>query len=136
VDLVGTKGILLLPASLRPHDKAGFTDNLNTVSGTNGFEPSPPIPSSNSLFYPSQKSASFDAMYRYVSALPAQLVNGIRDRRRSTRVAPRTQLGISSIVGQNLLASLITPEFEEAMSIQLSESRSAYAKITGRRAER
>ncbi len=81
------------------HDKAGFTDNLNTVSD-NGSSPHHQVVIQSLFSFP--KRFEFDATYRYASALPAQLVNayGTADVRLGWHPVPSWEL---SIVGQNLL---------------------------------
>jgi len=110
------------------HDKAGFTDNLNTVSD-NGSSPHHQVVIQSLFNFP--KNFQFDATYRYVSALPAQLVNayGTADLRLGWRPVPRWEL---SIVGQNLLQPHHA-EFGSDVDTLVGIKRSVYAKIVWRR---
>ena len=110
------------------HDKAGFTDNLNTVSD-NGSSPHHQVVIQSLFSFP--KRLEFDATYRYVSALPAQLVNayGTADVRLGWHPFPSWEL---SIVGQNLLQPRHA-EFGSDVDTIVGIKRSAYAKIVWRR---
>jgi iron complex outermembrane receptor protein len=113
------------------HDKAGFTDALNTVSD-NGSSPHHQFVIQSLFTFP--KKFEFDATYRYVSALPAQLVNayGTADVRLGWHPVPSWEF---SIVGQNLLQPLHA-EFGSDVDTIVGIKRSAYARITWRWAER
>ena len=80
------------------------------------------------------KKFEFDTTYRYVSALPAQLVNayGTADVRFGWHPVPSWEF---SIVGQNLLQPHHA-EFGSDVDTIVGIKRSVYAKITWRRAER
>jgi iron complex outermembrane recepter protein len=110
------------------HDKAGFTDALNTVSD-NGSSPHHQVVIQSLFSLP--RRLEFDATYRYVSALPAQLVNayGTADVRLGWRPVPSWEL---SVVGQNLLQPHHA-EFGADVDTIVGIKRSAYAKITWRR---
>jgi len=110
------------------HDKAGFTDNLNTVSD-NGSSPHHQVVIQSLFNFP--KNFQFDATYRYVSALPSQLVNayGTADIRLGWRPVPSWEL---SIVGQNLLQPHHA-EFGSDVDTLVGIKRSVYAKIVWRR---
>jgi iron complex outermembrane receptor protein len=110
------------------HDKAGFTDNLNTVSD-NGSSPHHQVVIQSLFSFP--KKFEFDATYRYVSALPAQLVSayGTVDVRLGWHPVPSWEL---SIVGQNLLQPRHA-EFGSDVDTIVGIKRSAYAKIVWRR---
>jgi len=110
------------------HDKAGFTDALNTVSD-NGSSPHHQVVIQSLFNFP--KKFEFDATYRYVSALPAQLVNayGTADARLGWHPVPSWEL---SIVGQNLLQPHHA-EFGSDVDTIVGIKRSAYAKIVWRR---
>ena len=112
-------------------DKAGFTDTLNTASD-NGSSPHHQFVM-QSLFTLS-RNFEFDATYRYVSALPAQLVNayGTADVRFGWHPTPSWEF---SLVGQNLVQPHHA-EFGTDVDTIVGIKRSAYAKITWRRAER
>jgi iron complex outermembrane receptor protein len=111
------------------HDKATFTDALNTASD-NGSSPHHQVVIQSQFNFP--RKLEFDATYRYVSALPAQLVNsyGTVDVRLSWR--PKTSWELS-LVGQNLLQPQHS-EFGSDVDTIVGIKRSAYAKITWRRA--
>ena len=110
------------------HDKAGFTDTLNTVSD-NGSSPHHQVVIQSLFNLP--KKFEFDATYRYVSALPAQLVNayGTADVRLGWHPVPSWEL---SIVGQNLLQPHHA-EFGSDVDTIVGIKRSAYAKVVWRR---
>ena len=110
------------------HDKAGFTDNLNTVSD-NGSSPHHQVVIQSLFSFP--KKFELDATYRYVSALPAQLVSayGTADVRLGWHPVPSWEL---SIVGQNLLQPHHA-EFGSDVDTIVGIKRSAYAKIVWRR---
>jgi len=110
------------------HDEAGFTDTLNTVSD-NGSSPHHQVVIQSLFNFP--KRFEFDATYRYVSALPAQLVNayGTVDVRVGWHPVPAWEL---SIVGQNLLQPHHA-EFGSDVDTIVGIKRSAYAKIVWRR---
>src|SRR5882724_6740217 len=110
------------------HDKAGFTDNLNMVSD-NGSSPHHQVVIQSLFSF--TKKFEFDATYRYVSALPAQLVSayGTVDVRLGWHPVPSWEL---SIVGQNLLQPH-HPEFGSDVDTIVGIKRSAYAKIVWRR---
>jgi iron complex outermembrane recepter protein len=112
-------------------DKAGFTDTLNTASD-NGSSPHHQFVIQSLFTFP--KKFEFDATYRYVSALPAQLVNayGTADVRFGWHPVPSWEF---SIVGQNLLQPRHA-EFGTDVDTIVGIKRSAYARITWRRAER
>jgi iron complex outermembrane receptor protein len=110
------------------HDKASFTDNLNTVSD-NGSSPHHQVVIQSLFSFP--KKFELDATYRYVSALPAQLVSayGTADVRLGWQPVPSWEL---SIVGQNLLQPHHA-EFGSDVDTIVGIKRSAYAKIVWRR---
>lgn len=110
------------------HDKAGFTDNLNTVSD-NGSSPHHQVVIQSLFSFP--KRFELDATYRYVSALPAQLVSayGTADVRLGWHPVPSWEL---SIGGQNLLQPHHA-EFGSDVDTTVGLNRSAYAKIVWRR---
>jgi iron complex outermembrane receptor protein len=110
------------------HDKAGFTDNLNTVSD-NGSSPHHQVVIQSLFNFP--KKFEFDVTYRYVSALPAQLVNayGTADVRLGWHLVPGWEF---SVIGQNLLQPHHA-EFGSDVDTIVGIKRSAYAKITWRR---
>jgi iron complex outermembrane recepter protein len=110
------------------HDKAGFTDNLNTVSD-NGSSPHHQVVIQSQFNFP--KRFEFDATYRYVSALPAQLVNayGTADVRFGWHPVPSWEL---SIAGQNLLQPHHA-EFGSDVDTIVGIKRSAFARIVWRR---
>ena len=116
---------------LHVRDKAGFTDTLNTASD-NGSSPHHQVVIQSLFTLP--KKFEFDATYRYVSALPAQLVNayGTTDVRFGWHPVPSWEF---SIVGQNLLQPHHA-EFGSDVDTIVGIKRSVYAKITWRRAER
>jgi iron complex outermembrane receptor protein len=107
------------------HDRAGFTDALNTVSD-NGSSPHHQFVIQSLFNFP--KKFEFDATYRFVSALPAQLVNsyGTADLRLGWHPVPSWEF---SIVGQNLLQPRHA-EFGSDVDTIVGIKRSAYAKIT------
>jgi iron complex outermembrane receptor protein len=109
-------------------DKAGFTDALNTVSD-NGSSPHHQVVIQSLFSFP--KRFELDATYRYVSSLPAQLVNayGTVDVRLGWRPVPSWEF---SIVGQNLLQPHHA-EFASDVDTIVGIKRSAYAKIIWRR---
>jgi iron complex outermembrane receptor protein len=110
------------------HDKTGFTDALNTVSD-NGSSPHHQVVIQSLFSF--VKKFEFDTTYRYVSALPAQLVNayGTVDVRLGWRPVPGWEL---SIVGQNLLQPHHA-EFGSDVDTSVGIKRSVYAKIIWRR---
>jgi iron complex outermembrane receptor protein len=110
------------------HDKTGFTDNLNTVSD-NGSSPHHQVVIQSQFNF--SKRFEFDATYRYVSALPAQLVNayGTADVRFGWHPVPSWEL---SIAGQNLLQPHHA-EFGSDVDTIVGIKRSVYAKIVWKR---
>src|SRR5258707_7712303 len=110
------------------HDKAGFTDNLNMVSD-NGSSPHHQVVIQSLFSF--TKKFEFDATYRYVSALPAQLVSayGTVDVRLGWYPVPRWEY---SCTVENLLQPH-HPEFGSDVDTIVGIKRSAYAKIVWRR---
>lgn len=109
------------------HDKPGFTDNINTVSD-NGSSPHHQFVIQSHFNFP--KKFDFDVTYRYVSSLPAQLVNayGTGDVRLGWHPVSDWEL---SVVGQNLLQPH-HPEFGSDVDTIVGVKRSVYAKIVWR----
>jgi iron complex outermembrane receptor protein len=109
------------------HDKPGFTDNINTVSD-NGSSPHHQFVIQSHFNFP--KKFDFDVTYRYVSSLPAQLVNayGTGDVRLGWHPVSDWEL---SVVGQNLLQPH-HPEFGSDVDTIVGVKRSVYAKIIWR----
>lgn len=121
LELRGSYSFLHLAVS----DKRGFTDNLNTVSD-NGSSPHDEAEMQSLFNLP--KALELDLTYRYMSALPAQMVDAYQtgDVRFGWRPGGRFEL---SIVGQNLFQ----PEHAEfggdpGPLVQIK--RSIYAEIT------
>jgi iron complex outermembrane receptor protein len=112
-------------------DKAGYTDALNTVSD-NGSSPHHQFVIQSLFTFP--KKFEFDGTYRYVSALPAQLVSayGTADIRFGWHPIPSWEF---SIVGQNLLQPRHA-EFGSDVDTIVGIKRSVYGKVTWRSAER
>lgn len=109
------------------HDKAGFTDNINTVSD-NGSSPHHQFVIQSHFNFP--KKFDFDVTYRYVSSLPAQLVNayGTGDVRFGWHPVADWEL---SVVGQNILQPHHA-EFGSDVDTIVGVKRSVYAKIIWR----
>jgi iron complex outermembrane receptor protein len=109
------------------HDKPGFTDNINTVSD-NGSSPHHQFVIQSHFNFP--KKFDFDVTYRYVSSLPAQLVNayGTGDVRLGWHPVADWEL---SVVGQNLLQPHHA-EFGSDVDTIVGVKRSVYAKIVWR----
>lgn len=110
------------------HDKPGFTDNLNTASD-NGSSPHHEF-EIQSLFNLPRK-IELDETLRYVSALPAQLVDAYTtaDLRLGWHPTPAWEF---SIVGQNLLQPQHA-EFGSDVDTIVGIKRAAYAMLVWRR---
>ncbi len=109
-------------------DKAGFTDNMNTVSDK-GSSPHHEFVIQSFFNFP--KKFEFDQTLRYVSALPAQLVSAYTtaDLRLGWRPTSTWEF---SVVGQNLLQPQHA-EFGSDVDTIVGIKRAAYAKIIWRR---
>jgi iron complex outermembrane receptor protein len=94
LDLKGSYSFLHLSV----HDKAGFTDALNTASD-NGSSPHHEIEFQPQFNLP--KKFEFDTTFRYVSALPAQAVGSYQTADARVGWSPKAFLELS-FVGQNL----------------------------------
>jgi iron complex outermembrane recepter protein len=113
---------------LKVRDKAGFTDNLNTVSD-NGSSPHHQIVLQSRFTLP--KRLELDATVRYVSILPAQMVEAYTtaDVRFGWRPTSDWEL---SVVGQNLMQPQHA-EFGADVNTIVGIQRAAYVKITWKR---
>jgi iron complex outermembrane receptor protein len=113
---------------LKVRDKAGFTDNLNTVSD-NGSSPHHQYVIQSLFNLP--KKLEVDATIRYVSALPAQTVEAYTtaDLRFGWRPTSDWEF---SFVGQNLIEPQHA-EFGADVNTIVGIRRAAYAKITWKR---
>jgi iron complex outermembrane recepter protein len=113
---------------LNVRDKAGFTDNLNTVSD-NGSSPHHQFVLQSLFNLP--KKFELDATVRYVSALPAQTVEAYTtaDLRFGWRPTSDWEF---SFVGQNLMQSQ-HPEFGADVNGLVGIRRAGYVKITWKR---
>jgi iron complex outermembrane recepter protein len=113
---------------LHTYDRPGFTDKLNTVSD-NGSSPHHQVVAQSLFNLP--KKFEFDATFRYVSALPAQMVGAYStaDVRLGWQPSPNWEF---SAVGQNLLQP-DHAEFGSDVATIVGIKRSAYGKITWRR---
>jgi iron complex outermembrane receptor protein len=110
------------------HDKAGFTDALNTVSD-NGSSPHHQVEFQSLLNLP--RKFQFDATFRYVSALPAQSVKAYQTGDVRVGWVPNGFLDIS-FVGQNLFQPH-HPEFGGDDGPLVGIRRSYYAKVAFKR---
>jgi len=113
---------------LKVRDKAGFTDNLNTVSD-NGSSPHHQFVLQSLFTLP--KKLELDATVRYVSILPAQMVEAYTtaDVRFGWRPTSDWEL---SLVGQNLMQPQHA-EFGADVNTIVGIRRAAYVKITWKR---
>jgi iron complex outermembrane receptor protein len=107
-------------------DAPGFTDTGMLLSSYRGSSPSHGVVIHSLLNLP--KRFEFDLMYRYSSALPAQLVTAYQtgDVRLGWHLGEHWEF---SAVGQNLLQPF-HPEFGGDPGPLVGIKRSAYAKIT------
>lgn len=110
---------------LQVHDKAGFTDDLNTVSD-NGSSPHHEFEIQSLINLP--RKLQFDQTLRYVSALPAQTVDAYTtgDLRFSWHPVSTWEF---SVVGQNLLQPRHA-EFGSDVDTIVGIKRAVYGKIT------
>lgn len=113
---------------LKVRDKAGFTDDINTVSD-NGSSPHHQFVLQSLFSLP--KKLEFDATVRYVSTLPAQSVGAYTtvDLRFGWRPTSGWEF---SLVGQNLMQPEHV-EFGADVNTLVGIKRAGYAKITWRR---
>jgi len=107
------------------HDKAGFTDALNTVSD-NGSSPHHQVQFQSRFNLP--RKFDFDATFRYVSALPAQAVSAYNTGDARVGWTPSRNLDVS-FVGENLFQPH-HPEFGGDDGPLVGIRRSYYAKLT------
>jgi iron complex outermembrane recepter protein len=107
------------------HDKAAFTDSLNTASD-NGSSPHHEFEFQSQFDLP--KRVQFDATLRYMSALPAQTVSAYQTADARLGWSPTKFLDLS-FVGQNLFQPY-HPEFGGDDGPLVGIVRSYYAQVT------
>ena len=107
------------------HDKPGFTDNLNTASD-NGSSPHHQVRAQALFNFP--KGFEFNATYRYVSSLPAQMVKAYKTADARFAWHPTLHWALS-VTGQNLLQPH-HPEFGSDVDTIVGIKRAVYAKLT------
>jgi iron complex outermembrane receptor protein len=110
------------------HNKAGYTDALNTASG-NGSSPHHQVLFQSRLDLPWK--TEFDTTFRFESALPAQAVPAYETADARASWSPTSSLDIS-FVGENLF-SPHHPEFGGDDGPLVGIRRSYYAKVTWRK---
>jgi len=106
------------------HDKPGFTDDLNTVSD-NGSSPHHQVLAQSLMTLP--KGVEVDAIYRYVSSLPAQNVKAYNtaDAHVAWHISHHWSL---SAAGQNLFQPYHA-EFGTDVDTIIGIKRAFYGKL-------